>query len=123
MARVRKWVVIGSSLALFFGAGFVFGVLSHFGDPVVRVEVTNRANKPIKIVRVTHEHGTAIASNIGPGVTVSLKFFAPGDTSFRTVVEFADGSHLEGAEQYAEAGYRITETVTEDGIAERIALY
>jgi hypothetical protein len=123
MRRTLKWGAIAASVAVVFLAGFLFGVVSHVGDPVVRVEIVNDTLRPIATVTVSHEHGTAGAHEIAPGATKRLEFFATGETSFRTTIEFSDGQRLEGQEQYAEAGYHITQAVTDHGIEEHVALY
>jgi hypothetical protein len=69
-------------------------------------------------VTISHEHGTATTGAIDPGTTKRLEFFAPGETSFRTTGELENGRQMEGQELYAEAGYRITMTVSENGIEE-----
>jgi hypothetical protein len=123
MGRVLKWGIRGFGLALFFGAGFVVGAHSHVGDPIVRVKLTNRATRVIRTVTVAHEHGTAKASDVIPGRTVSLRFFSPGETSLHTTVEFADGARVDSPELYAEAGYTITASVTDNGIEESATPY
>jgi hypothetical protein len=106
MKRTLRLALNGSVLAAAFGSGFLFGVLSHFGDPIVRVDVVNHTKTPIRTVTISHEHGTATAGGIDPGRTKRLEFFAPGETSFRTTVELENGRQMEGQELYAEAGYR-----------------
>jgi hypothetical protein len=110
-------------IAVTFCVGYALGVRSHVGDPVVSLEIVNRAREPIRTVIVKHEHGTAVAAGIDSGESKTLKFFAPGETSFRTTVDFASGLHLEGAENYAEAGYHITTTVKNNGIEHDLAPY
>jgi hypothetical protein len=123
MKRTLRWALIGSLIAAVFGGGFLLGILSHFGDRLVRVDVANHTDTPIRTVTISHEHGTATASGIEPGTIKRLEFFAPGETSFRTTVELANGRQLEGQELYTEAGYRITVTVSEKGIEVHHALY
>ena len=123
MKRTFKWALTGSIVVVTFCGGFLFGVVSHYGDPIVRVDVMNHSKTPIRTVTISHEHGTATTGGIGPGTTKRLDFFALGETSFRTTVEFENGRQMEGKEMYAKAGYRITMTVSENEIDEQYALY
>ncbi len=123
MRRTLKWGGIAACGAVVFLAGVLFGVVSHIGDPVVSVDIVNDALRPIATVTVSHEHGTVRAHEIAPGATRRVEFFAPGETSFRTTIEFMDGQRLEGKEQYAEAGYHITQAVTDRGIEDHVALF
>lgn len=72
----------------------MFGVASHVGDPLVHVKVLNVSDRAIKTVTVAHKHGAAVAQHVAPGKQKHLEWFAPGEKSVRTIVEFKDGERL-----------------------------
>ena len=116
----RLALLIGATAAV--SAAAVGSWLVLRTDPAVTVVVVNAGGKAIASVRLEHERGAALIERLAPGETKSVRFSPGGETSYRLRVRFADGSELTGGGGYAEAGYELTETVTESSIETRTRL-
>jgi hypothetical protein len=84
--------------------------------PPVVVTITNQSNQPIASVRVEHERGIELLGHIGQRESKAVQFEARGETSYKLVVRFVDGSEVSGGGGYAESGYKFSETILESGI-------
>lgn len=84
--------------------------------PPVMVTITNQSNRPIASIRVEHERGLELLEYIGQRESKTVQFEARGETSYKLVVRFFDGSELSGGGGYAEPGYKFSETILESGI-------
>lgn len=84
--------------------------------PPVIVVITNQSNQPIASVRVEHERGIELLEDIGQRESKTVQLETRGETSYKLMVRFIDGSEVSGGGGYAEAGYKITETILESGI-------
>lgn len=102
-------------LVSFVTGVFVAGFL-HLGSPIVTVKLHNASGKEIASLRLVHEHGQVEVANLASGTTRIIRFYSPGESSYKISMRFSDGQSLEGGAGYVEAGYSITETITEGGI-------
>jgi hypothetical protein len=82
----------------------------------VTVTIINRSNQPIESVRVEHERGIEHLEHIGKHESKAIQFEARGETSYKLVVRFVDGSEVSGGGGYAEPGYKFSETILESRI-------
>ncbi|MBH0199820.1 MAG: hypothetical protein HP497_10450 [Nitrospira sp.] len=99
----------------FAGGIFVTSVL-HLGSPIITVNLHNDSTKEISSLRLTHEHGLIDVQKMAAGATRTLRFFAPAESSYKITLVFTDGKSLEGRSTYVEAGYSISETITQEEI-------
>jgi hypothetical protein len=108
--------------AIFIGLGIAFGLgaaliawIALGPTRWVTVVVKNAGRRPIAAIRLEHEGGVELAPRLASGEALSIRFHARGEMSYALRVRFDDGSELV-AEQYAESGYQIRETVGESDI-------
>jgi hypothetical protein len=99
-----------------FGIGVITAVLFHLGSPIVTVKLQNASGQKISTVFLEHEHGSLSATNIEPGESRNVRFYAPAETSYKIRVIFADGHAVSGGDRYVEVGYAVTEVITEAAI-------
>ena len=90
-------------------------------SPVV-VTITNQSNRSITSIRVEHERGIELLEHIGQRESKTVRLEARGETSYKLVVRFVDGSEMSGGGGYAEAGYEFSETILESGIDTNVRL-
>ena len=84
--------------------------------PPVTVTITNQSNRPIASIRIEHERGLEFLEYIGRRESKTVQFEAQGETSYKLLVRFVDGTEVSGGGGYAEPGYRFSETILESGI-------
>lgn len=84
--------------------------------PPVMVTITNQTNRPIALIRVEHERGLELLEHIRQRESKTVQFEAHGETSYKLLVRFVDGTEVSGGGGYAEPGYRFSETILESGI-------
>lgn len=99
-----------------FGAGAITAAFFHFGSPIVTVSLENAATQRITSVYLKHEHGSLSVPNIDPGQSRTARFYAPGESSYEIQVNFANGKTAFGGAGYVEAGYKVTEIITDTEI-------
>lgn len=111
MRSILKIAGLITLMLISFATGvFVAGVL-HLGSPIVTVKLHNVSGKEIVSLRLVHEHGLVEVANLATGATRTVRFYAPGESSYKITMVFSDGRSLEGGAGYVEAGYSITETI------------
>jgi len=81
---------------------------------IVSVTIQNDGPMSIQSVELIHEHGRVVSGQIPVGKTSKMKFPLAGETSYRLVVHFADGSTATSHDEYAEPGYEFLSRV-QDG--------
>lgn len=116
MRAVLKIVGLVALALISFGAGTITAAFFHFGSPIVTVSLENAATQRITSVHLKHEHGSLSVSNIGPGQSRIARFYAPGESSYEIQVDFANGKTVFGGAGYVEAGYKVTEVITDTEI-------
>lgn len=116
MRRTFRIIGISCLVLISFGAGAFMSAVLHFGSPIATVNLHNASNKEITSVRLIHEHGLVDIVNLPVNARRKILFYAPGESSYKITLVFSDGTSLEGSEVYVEAGYSITETITEQGL-------
>jgi len=106
------------TLAIILSVGLIGlgGLAILWPQPPVIVIITNQSNQPIASVRVEHERGIELLEDIGQRESKTVQFETRGETSYKLVVRFIDGSEVSGGGGYAEAGYKFSETILESGI-------
>ena len=116
MKRLLVRALLGLVLVLAVGVAWLF--LRPL--PPVTVTVVNASPKPIAWVKLKHEKGFAMASHIPAGHRSQITFPTRGETSYTLRVRFADGTEVDGLGNYAEPGYRFTDTVTEKTVTNEL---
>ena len=111
-------LVLGS-----FGAGVITAGIYHLGSPIVTVLLQNASAQKIASVDLKHEHGSLSVTNIGPGDSRKVYFYAPGESSYQIQVAFVDGRTITGGGGYVEAGYKVTEIITDAAIKSDFQLF
>ena len=112
-----KRLLLGSLAISLIGAAGILGWLWVAPTPHVTVALVNRSRQPIEWVKLSHEGGVITARHISVGERRTVTFPARGETTYSLWIRFSDGTELKGAGQYAESGYRITETVTDSKVS------
>lgn len=123
---MRKWLKIVALVALVvgsFGAGAFTAAIFHFGSPIVTVLFQNASAQKITSANLEHEHGSLSVTNIEPGGSRKVHFYAPGESSYKIQVAFADGHTVSGGAGYVEAGYSVTEVITDATIKTNFQLF
>lgn len=117
--------IVGLSALIFisFLAGAFLSAVLHLGAPIATVNLHNASNKEIASVRLIHEHGLVEIANLPINANRTVLFYAPGESSYKIAVMFSDGQSIESNEVYVEAGYSITETITEQGLESDYRLF
>lgn len=113
MRRLLKIVALAVLVLGSFGAGVITAAIFHLGSPIVTVQLQNASAQKIASVRLDHEHGSLSVTNIEPGDTRKVRFYSPGESSYKILVAFADGHTISGGAGYVEAGYGITEVISD----------
>ena len=113
MRKLLKVVALAAMGLGSFGAGVLTAAIFHLGSPIVTVQLKNASAKNIASVTLEHEHGSLSVTNIEPGDSRKVHFYAPGETSYQIRVAFADGHTITGGAGYVEAGYGVTEVITD----------
>src|ERR1051325_1694773 len=96
MRKSLKVVAITALALISFGAGAITAAIFHLGSPIVTVLLQNASTQRIAFVHLEHEHGSSSVTNIEPGDSRKLRFYAPGESSYRIQVAFADGHTITG---------------------------
>jgi hypothetical protein len=112
MRRTLRILGLVSLILTSFLAGILAAGMFHFFTPIVTVEIHNISGKEIDSLRLVHEHGTVEVAHLPADATRSVRFYAPGESSYKIALVFSDGQALEGGAGYVEAGYSTTETIT-----------
>jgi hypothetical protein len=95
-----------------------------FSAPFVTVEVINNSGSVVSKISIEHENGEVRHKELADGERVFLPVYARGESSYKIVVQFADGNTLSGGAGYVESGYKIKEIVTKTEIKSEFgALY
>lgn len=116
MRRLLKAAALATLVLVSFGAGAITASILHLASPIVTVQLKNVSDQKIKAVQLEHEHGSLTAATIGPGDSRLVRFYSPAESSYSIKVVFADGRTLSGGGGYVEAGYKITEVISDDKI-------
>ncbi|MCC6140398.1 MAG: hypothetical protein IT389_07260 [Nitrospira sp.] len=116
MRKSLKIVAFAALTLISFGAGAITAAIFHLGSPIVTVRLQNASTQRIASVHLEHEHGSLSATNIESGDSRKVRFYAPGESSYRIQVAFADGHLLAGGAGYVEAGYGVTEVISDAAI-------
>jgi hypothetical protein len=94
-----------------FAVGVFVAAALHLGSPIATVKLQNASGKGIVSLRLVHEHGVVEVANLAVDATRTVRFYVPGESSYKITSVFADGQSLKGGAGYVEAGYSITETI------------
>lgn len=113
MRKLLKVVALAALVLGSFGAGVITTAIFHFGSPIVTVQLQNASAQKIASVHLEHEHGSLSVTNIDPGDSRKVCFYSPGESSYKIQVAFADGHTISGGAGYVEAGYGITEVISD----------
>lgn len=113
MRKLPKVVAYAALVIASFGAGAFTAAIFHLGSPIVTVKLQNASAQNIALVYLEHEHGSLTVTNIEPGDSRKVHFYSPGESSYKIQVAFADGHKISGGAGYVEAGYRITEVISD----------
>ena len=100
-------VLLGVAVGIFIGTRI---------NPLVEIQIKNKSTRNIEAIHIKHEHGNELVENIRQGETRVVTIYARGETSYSMIATFSDGKQLTGGEEYAESGYKISETITDNQI-------
>ena len=123
MRKSLKVVALSALVLISFGAGAITAAIFHLGSPIVTVRLQNASTQRIASVHLEHEHGSLSVTNIEPGDSRKIRFYAPGESSYRIQVAFADGHTIAGGAGYVEAGYKVTEVIANSTIKSDYQLF
>ena len=123
MRRLLKVVALVALVLISFGAGVITAAIFHVGSPIVTVQLQNASAQKIASVHLEHEHGSLSATNIESGGSRKVRFYAPGESSYQIQVTFSDGHTITGGAGYVEAGYGVTEVITDATIKSDYQLF
>lgn len=116
MRNLLKVFALAALVLISFGAGAITAAILHLGSPIVTVRLKNDSTQRIASVHLEHEHGSLSVANIESGDSRKVRFYAPGESSYRIQVAFADGHLLAGGAGYVEAGHGVTEVISDAAI-------
>jgi hypothetical protein len=116
MKRALQVIAIATLVLVSFGVGVITAAFFHLGSPIVTVLFLNSSTHKISTVNLEHEHGSLFVSNIEPGKSSKVYFYSPGESSYKIQVTFADGRTISGGAGYVEAGYLVTEVISDSTI-------
>lgn len=105
-----------------FATGVFVAAFLHLGSPIVTVKLHNTSDKEIASLQLVHEHGLVEVKNLEADGARTLHFYSPAESSYELKVVFTDGRSIEGGAGYVEAGYTVTETISESEIKSDIDL-
>lgn len=123
MPRLRRIVLLALLVLVSFGAGVFYSAIYHIGSPIVTVQLQNASNQNIASVLLEHEHGSVSVTNIEPGDSRRVHFYAPGESSYKLNVVLADGRTMTDGAGYVEAGYEVVEVISNDTIKSNYQLF
>mgnify|MGYP000639720927 CR=1 FL=1 len=123
MRKLIKGVGLAALVLGSFSAGAITAAIFHLGSPIVTVQLQNASAQKIASVHLEHEHGSLSVTNIEPGDSRKVHFYSPGESSYKIQVTFADGHTISGGAGYVEAGYRITEVISNATIKSDFQLF
>ena len=123
MRKLLKVVGLAALVLGSFGAGAITAAIFHLGSPIVTVQLQNASAQNIASVHIEHEHGSLTVTNIKPSDSRKVHFYSPGESSYKIRVTFADGHTISGGAGYVEAGYRITEAISDATIKSDFKLF
>ena len=118
-----KVVALTAMVFVNFGAGIITAEIFHLGSPIVTVQLQNASAQKIASISLEHEYGSLSVTNIEPGDSRKVHFYAPGETSYEIRVAFADGRTITGGAGYVEAGSGVTEVISDATIKSEIQLF
>jgi len=122
MRKLLKVVGLAALVLGSFGAGAITAAIFHLGSPIVTVQLQNASAQNIASVHIEHEYGSLTVTNIKPSDSRKVHFYSPGESSYKIQVTFADGHTISGA-GYVEAGYRITEVISDATIKSNLQTF
>lgn len=111
MRKTIKIIGLITLVFISFATGVFVAAVLHLGSPIVTVKLHNVSGKEIVSLRLVHEHGLVEVANLATGATRTVRFYAPGESSYKITTVFSDSRSLEGGAGYVEAGSSITETI------------
>lgn len=120
---IKNLIVIFAILLLGIVMGFIAGLNFPRAHLYVEVELKNNSSQDILSIELTHKEGACRLKDLKKGQHESIRFFPIGESSYSIIVQFTDGTRIEGGETYVESGYRITETITDSKITSDTQLY
>ena len=123
MRKLLKVVALAALVLGSFGAGVITAAIFHLGSPIVTVQLQNASAQKIASVILEHEHGSLSVTNIEPGDSRKVYFYAPGETSYQIRVAFTDGRTITGGAGYVEGGYGVTEVISDATIKSDFQLF
>ena len=123
MRKLLKVVALAALVLGSFGAGVITAAIFHLGSPIVTVQLQNASAQKIASVTIEHKHGSLSVTNIEPGDSRKVYFYAPGETSYQIRVAFTDGRIITGGAGYVEAGYGVTEVISDATIKSDFQLF
>ena len=123
MRKLLKVVALAAVVLGSVGAGVITAAIFHLGSPIVTVQLQNASAQKIASVTLEHEHGSLSVTNIEPGDSRKVYFYAPGETSYQIRVAFTDGRTITGGAGYVEAGYGVTEVISDATIKSDFQLF
>ncbi len=113
MRKLLKVVALAALVIGSFGAGAITAAIFHLGSPIVTVQLQNASAQNIASVYLEHEYGSLTVANIELGDSRKVHFYSPRESSYKIQVAFADGHTIAGGAGYVEAGYGITEVISD----------
>jgi len=123
MRTLLKFVALVAMVLVSFGVGAITAIVFHLGSPIVTVQLKNSSSQKIASVHLDHEYGSLSVTNIEPGGSRKVRFYSPGESSYKIKVIFANGSTISGGAGYVEAGYGVTEVITDTLIKSDFQLF
>jgi hypothetical protein len=124
---IRKTLYLLLLILVFVGGVFV-SAISHFGSPIVTIEIINNSGKGIKTAEIIHETGRFgeiqhRITSLAPSQKRQIRIWAPAESSYKLIVTFADQKQLTGGQGYIEPGYKVIETIEGDKINSDVKLF
>ena len=105
-------------IAIIFFVGAVIGIaVPKFLDKGsgASIILKNNTNKVIQNIEIETKNGIRLVKNIQPKAQKEAKIFPEGEASYKMVIIFDDNTNIETDACYIEPGYRIIETINDDG--------
>lgn len=116
MRKYLKYIALFASALMIFAAGMITEAIRSRSGLMVTVVLVNESTHNIESVVLTHEHGSLIVANIKAGAQRTIGFYSPGESSYKLQVHFQNGRTVAGGAGYVEAGYKITEVISDSNI-------
>jgi hypothetical protein len=85
---MKKSLTVVFGLAAFFLFGFILGIRFEKRASVAAIELYNQSGATIMTAVANHDHGSALAANIGKNKKGRISFLTKGRTSYSLKVTF-----------------------------------